>query len=353
MARKLSMAITLALFSLFLCYGLGEILVRALNPQREVPRWFISHPRYGYFHRKNFQQLYRYQKSDQTWLARFNEYGLRGPPLGKMKPDERRVLCVGDSFTFGYGLDEGLIFPTLLEKQLNQRSSLRWRVINAGVGGWGLLQQELFVRDHLPLFNPDVLVVTVCDNDANDDLVFSRGRAGGLLPDFPLKRWLRDNSHLYRLLYGMVADRLYARVFEPEGGPARIAQSASYQTAWPKPGETNDAVLEEMFRPRREIWQASLDAILRMRDELIAQNPKGFVVLQMAQPYRVDLHYFLSRLADGHTIYFVDMLPDAWRIGQENWLLPYDPHWTHEVHELSAEYLADLILGQELRWCEK
>jgi acyl-CoA thioesterase-1 len=47
---------------------------------------------------------------------------------------ERVLLCLGDSLTAGYGLDEDQAWPELLQKRLD-RELPGWRVVNAGVSG--------------------------------------------------------------------------------------------------------------------------------------------------------------------------------------------------------------------------
>jgi acyl-CoA thioesterase-1 len=46
----------------------------------------------------------------------------------------RTLLCLGDSLTAGYGLDEHQAWPALLQARLDHER-LDWRVINAGVSG--------------------------------------------------------------------------------------------------------------------------------------------------------------------------------------------------------------------------
>lgn len=336
--KKIGFALVAMGFSLVLALLAGELLARIVAPQREIPRWFVVDKDYGYFHRRNFKQVYQYQASDVTWLARFNELGLRGPAYGGPRAGERRVLCLGDSFTFGYGLDEEKIFPTKLERQLNAQGGGNWRVINAGVGGWGALQETKYARAHFDLFRPDVVVLTVCDNDANDDRLFSQGRSSGLLPGFPGKRWLRDHSNLYRILYAAVADRLYTKALD-----RRDELPARDPGLRPAAMETDPAVLEKIYTSHRALWATTLEAIESFRRDYLAFNPEGLLLVQMAQPYRVDLHFLLKSLDNGRDLFFIDMLPDAWRIGEANWLLPYDPHWTEDVHDLSAGYLAEAI----------
>lgn len=52
-------------------------------------------------------------------------------PLGAA---DKVLLCLGDSLTAGYGLDESEAWPALLQQRLD-RELPGWRVVNAGVSG--------------------------------------------------------------------------------------------------------------------------------------------------------------------------------------------------------------------------
>jgi acyl-CoA thioesterase I len=45
-----------------------------------------------------------------------------------------RIVCFGDSLTAGYGLDPGMSYPDLLQKELD-RQGYRYQVVNRGVSG--------------------------------------------------------------------------------------------------------------------------------------------------------------------------------------------------------------------------
>ena len=65
--------------------------------------------------------------------------GLRDKVYGEKAEGTFRILCIGDSFTMGHGLEnEQDTFPKQLEALLNARSKGgRVEVINAGVMAWG------------------------------------------------------------------------------------------------------------------------------------------------------------------------------------------------------------------------
>ena len=73
-------------------------------------------------------------------------------------PGIKRMLVLGDSFTWGYGVGDQEIFTEVLERELNSRGQ-EWEVINTGVSGWGTDQEYLFFRNEGRHFEPDFVVL--------------------------------------------------------------------------------------------------------------------------------------------------------------------------------------------------
>jgi GDSL-like Lipase/Acylhydrolase family len=154
--------------------------------------------------------------------ATLNARGYRGPELALPKARDRtRVVVLGDSIAFGYGVADEQTFTHLLDIR-----NEGLEVVNLGVEGYGPGQELLVLRrDGLPL-GPDVVVLAVClRNDfvdavlpvalydgvtprprfrlEGDDLVLDdgsmpRSAAGRAL------RWLSDESHLFNRLSAIV-----------------------------------------------------------------------------------------------------------------------------------------------------
>lgn len=93
--------------------------------------------------------------------AHTNSLGLRGPEFAPGKePGEFRVLCLGESVSFGVGLRDGDTWPVRMEEALRAAPELKGRpvrVINGAVPGWSSVQgRRLFER--LRYLDPDVVV---------------------------------------------------------------------------------------------------------------------------------------------------------------------------------------------------
>src|SRR5439155_22168294 len=114
-----------------------EFAVRFVAPQAEL------YPRYGYSERFGHQMAESATIVHQlpgVWrfIYHTNEYGYRiSMPEVSNRYDLPNVVVLGDSFTFGAGVNDGEEYPAVLAKQLAAKAS----IVNLGVGGFGLTQE--------------------------------------------------------------------------------------------------------------------------------------------------------------------------------------------------------------------
>jgi len=92
---------------------------------------------------------------------KINRKGIRGKerPYGK-PPGTSRVLIIGNSTVFGWGLPDSQIFTNILEQKLNAAGgSPRYEVINGGVPAYSSFQSLRFFKKELIRYDPDIIVV--------------------------------------------------------------------------------------------------------------------------------------------------------------------------------------------------
>jgi hypothetical protein len=129
-------------FALLTC----ELIARALflappYPYREPSLAYIRDPQLIYFHK--VKQV--------GWIddgkASINSIGLRGPELVIPKPEDRfRILVIGDSLTFGWGVNDPETFCALVESTLNDGKKMhRVEVVNGGVSGYTTRQERVLL----------------------------------------------------------------------------------------------------------------------------------------------------------------------------------------------------------------
>ncbi len=98
-----------------------------------------------------------------------NSHGFRGPDFGAKAETTFRVVCLGDSFTFGEGVAADDTWPRQLESLLKTRDGEREQasveVINAGVQGHGLIDAVYNYAVHEREFEADVVLLAFFMND--------------------------------------------------------------------------------------------------------------------------------------------------------------------------------------------
>jgi lysophospholipase L1-like esterase len=101
----------------------------------------------------------------------------------------QRVLCIGDSYTFGLGVQDGEAWPHVVERTLRARG-VQVAAINAGVPGYNSEQEAAWLDELLPAYAPSAVVVAYIMNDTQPVTIapvppsrIYRGCASWLLED--------------------------------------------------------------------------------------------------------------------------------------------------------------------------
>jgi lysophospholipase L1-like esterase len=120
-----------------------------------------------------------------------NSHGTRGEEFPAEKPAGTfRVLCVGDSRTFGWGLGDRDTYPAMLQDSLRALvgKARRVEVINAGVNGWSWSQVFCYLRDIGLSYVPDVIVVA----DAYSYTSFTEDRSPEFVGKMKRRVWVKN-----------------------------------------------------------------------------------------------------------------------------------------------------------------
>ena len=159
--------LSLSLIALIVSLGIGELIVRCCVSVRNVgPAFTVYHPLYGKMLKKSFscQRI----TPEFTMKLTTNSDGFRGQ--APEPSSHRSILFLGDSFTMGYGVNDGEEFPALVRKALNERSPDSAPVINAGIGDNGNGRWVKFLRVEGKKYNPGLVVLQIHDNDFRDNI---------------------------------------------------------------------------------------------------------------------------------------------------------------------------------------
>jgi hypothetical protein len=257
----------------------------------------------------------------------------------------KRILCLGDSFTFGYGVQAEDTYAKVLERLLNAESqgSTTWEVMNAGVCGTGPAHQLAYFETEGHRYNPDIVVSCICAaNDLIDDT------ASGLysLDDGKLVRHSADMDllaglrHIMQRLpgYYLLFGRSHLLTFVKR----RIAVFAAARRI------KNRAVTAGVAATTNTSFELTEQILLGLRDSCARRSCRLIVTVvprsdASPQPdWVADLIASIRRQG----ILYVDLerrFNEEARRGIVNYY-PLDGHWNVRGHNLTAQILYDFIV---------
>ena len=281
----------------------------------------------GWKHRPNASRTYT--TDGVTAVVSTNALGLRGP-LPATGSERPRILVLGDSFTDGLEVSDRDLFTVVW-------SGLRpdLQIFNAGVGGYGTVQELATVERLAATVRPDLCVLMVYVNDLNDNVMpfyptigprpyvdrdgtpqpLSWDPFAPLLPRLPGAAWLYRHSRFVSLL----------QMRRLQAGPTEAAQR--YIDGWEQALRDDDKwrVLEVVAR---RIGDRCRSVVVSLpRREAVAAGDTEF-------------GRRLHEVADRMGAQFVDLQP---LLRRENFY-DSDIHWRASGHRIVAQELATRIV---------
>jgi lysophospholipase L1-like esterase len=175
-----------------------------------------------------------------------NSIGIRGPEIPSVKGSQRRILLVGDSFVFGYGLREEETLRAHLDMSLKKNfPATETCVINAGVPGYNLVQDVSWtLRIGLSL-EPDWIILAIVPNDLEPPLWLDKNTQPDPGDAKNWLDWIRGDPRLFEIpgakrFYVLSLTQRLAKVILP--GQRSLAQDyfrfcnevLFSSTAWPQ-----------------------------------------------------------------------------------------------------------------------
>lgn len=192
---------------------IAEAAVRVVDPigisyyehARAYHRDKIADATRGFRHRPGLRATYG--RTDVS----INEFGLRDDPIAPKAAGEYRIVAVGDSVTFGWGVPRADTFTEQLERDLARRLGRPVNVINGGVGGYNSVQELAFLREDGLRLVPDLVLLVYVYNDV-DRFV------GPVRPDEDLSLSDKPPPQALQLLLGRLWSYRFAKHVLTYGG---------------------------------------------------------------------------------------------------------------------------------------
>jgi len=276
-----------------------------------------------------------------------NAHGFRGPDLAHAKPPGVvRVLFLGDSVTFGYGIERTEdVFPFRAGREWASTLGVEVEIVDAAIGGYSPWQERILLEREGLRYAPDLLVVGFVLNDVTEKLTLvrfggsERGWQLAQTAQGALDRWLSASALATWLREGFSVLRF--------GSDVRLGAVAEETRAVRQMSEEMEQVIEAAWSITLENLAGILDtASARRIPALIVVFPYAFQL--DGDPAHQTAQRRLERFAAERGTPLLDLLPDFLRDEDPSRLMLDASHLSVEGHALVGTLIAEYALERGL-----
>ena len=331
----------LLLISVVLGLSMSEVGARLLFEERPCRKEFnVPHERYLYTMPYDYEdtltvQLYKDEAFEMP--VSISSQGLRDREYNPPRDNEFRIVLVGDSFTFGWGVSAENTLASMLEERLAQRDlGQEISVVNCGLGGYGPWQEYgLLCERGFPLRPSLVMLQTFVANDVGDTLRKENIRLESFQHEEEMRtaRWRCYNHWSVRLDNWMsgysrlhyLVSRYCVRGGLPQWCATHIRLLPSLPSLWIPPPKTgrlwlHEVDLAEWYDTLEYGWGLLQKDILAIRDECRA---RGIDFAAYNMPYPIDAKDADANFDKGTEEYVLDKGTNAIEVFFREAGIPY------------------------------
>lgn len=373
-ARAVVQVFAVLAITLVLILALLEVGLRLFAPQIVPPitGLFTADPATAYRLAPGARVPFRFAEGNTTFAI--NNQGLRADhEIGQPAPGSTRLLNLGDSFTFGMGVNADQAYPALLDGKQAADGS-RIDSVNAGVFGYGTDNEAAWLHTYgWPLAPKIVVVGFFVGNDVKDVMlgmdkttVDSQGRlvatqksrAAMDQPDEAgadttpqstgIKGWLEQNSHAYLFLRNAYYNltRSPAKVQQPTIFDAASfflkEEPAEITAGWARTTGILDAMRADAQAHGAQLVVVAIPTREQVHDRYWNEMKQQFGLTD-AQLVRDLPEQRLAAWSARTGAPLIDLLP-GFRAADPNKQLYYfrtDRHWNAAGHALAATLITE------------
>ncbi len=114
-----------------------------------------------------------WMRKESSWVKREKQELTRLPQKQEISPKDKaliRILCLGDSWTFGYGASPGYSYPAKLQVILDKESPDKYKVYNCGIPGCTSTTLLRYFPKFMEKYEPNIVIILVGLNDMGNIL---------------------------------------------------------------------------------------------------------------------------------------------------------------------------------------
>jgi hypothetical protein len=323
--------------AILLAEGAARVLFPEWAPAREERAKFWTYDGLlGWEHRPDERGRFNHQDFSVEVVT--NSHGMRDDEYPLARTSKKRMLVLGDSFGWGFGVEHHERFSEVLESAYPDLE-----IINASVSGYGTDQQYLFLKESGVGFRPDIVLLLFYGNDYKDNLSdeacwyykpFFVVESGSLalrntpVPPATCRQWLDRFLHgrTYlgpRLDYGYQA--LKTRITSVLDGEAPAPREPNREG-----GPTRNNVTYRLMAAMNDVCKAA-----------------GARFILVSIPMGVEDRAMMRQMAERESIPYLQ-LDEFFESEGVRAVFPHDAHWNARGHAIAAAAIEGFLTGQGL-----
>lgn len=349
----------------------SEIILRLFRPQAvfsslpyDGPKCYLADPVLSARYRPN--SVCHRKSTEFDIYAKINNLGFRGnDDIDLAHPKGKRVLFIGDSFTFGHGVKTEETFPEIT-KQILAKNNFNIEVINAGMEGSELSRYYLQIKSDAAKIEPELIIVSIyLGNDLAEQNYFewintdnkglpthikntinfidtdggNKQRSGPRLYQI---KFLRD-LHLFVFLYeAFFGKSQYTTQIAINGTPCYLDPKCNeVKPQIEKAGKLILGINQITSDNNAKLLIVIIPWEIQLPINLTQKSGVSIIVNEQKRHYLSNL---LASFLKEKQIPYVNLL-DAFENykGEDRVFYPQDRHWTFAGHQITANAIAPII----------
>ena len=297
--------------------------------------------------------MFEFKTTEFSYTVHTNSIGFRDSKHTVGKPSGvKRILILGDSFTYGPGIEQNKLYPKLLENLLNNTTSrFTYETLTMACGGYGV-EHYLAILENIGLqYEPDLVILAIyVDNDVTDRLVIGAEEAKSersFKNDFlyPINNWLEERSHAFVFVRERLDYPLWKVGLRPYYFPQVFWKDIPLhlKNDWQRTFNVLKTMQRLCDKEKILVVAFLIPTCYQVHEEIW----KKFISVYDIDLSKVDLELpqkLYSDFFQQNDFYYLDLLDEFRKMALESLLyFPIDRHWNELGHELCTEMLLERI----------
>ncbi len=348
---RLIINVAFLLLSFTVAFLFAEIVVRTCCPQVTGPSEWSFDPDLGlisvpnHHGTRSFPGIFSYHFTN-------NSMGLRGSREYSEKPEGLRILLLGDSFTYGIGVNDDQTFAHITEKNLKDVTP-HLEVMNAGVPSTGTDYALRFYTARGWRFGSRIVVLCFYSNDFQDNehqRSYLVNADGSLTPTTINPKWQMRNILVKSSFYNWLMS------WSQAGNLLRVVATAIFGKNWITSAWFDQSQYKNGYSDDSNVRKTKI-LINNLKNAILKQNA-AFYIFYI--PDKNDVQYYIKNgkiskdelnitaIASELKIGFLSLTPRfSLETDQQGLYFPEDMHFTPQGHAIAAKVLS-LFLPQAI-----